>query len=79
MGIPRGNCHVHIWWIFLSLQSILENLDYDSDNFRNMLIALGQIAKLYPLVFAVKQKLVVRDFIMKKLIVVDRVRLSLAV
>ena len=65
---------MHVCVHFSSLQSVLDSLNYDSDNLANLLIALGQIAKLYPLVFAVKQKQVVRDFIMKKLIVADRVR-----
>ena len=73
---PRRTTDWLCVWCCVHLQSVLDNLDYESDNFKNMLIALGQITKLHPEVFAVKQKQVIRDFIMKKLMVVDRVRLT---
>ena len=54
-------------------QSLLSHLDYDDTNLHTALISLGQIAKLQPEVFATKHKGVIRDFIVKNLLVVDRV------
>ena len=54
-------------------QSLLSHLDYDDSNLHTVLISLGQIAKLQPEVFASKHKGIIRDFIVKTLLVVDRV------
>ena len=56
-------------------QSLLSHLDYDDSNLHTVLISLGQIAKLQPEVFAIKHKGIIRDFIVKNLLVVDRVGL----
>lgn len=55
------------------LQSLLSHLDYDDSNLHTVLISLGQVAKLQPNVFATKHKGIIRDFIVKNLLVVDRV------
>jgi len=59
------------------LQYLVEHLDYDDENFKTVLVCLGQVAKLHPLVFATKDKEVIANFVMKELISVDRVSLFL--
>ena len=54
-------------------QFLLEHLDYDDDNFKTVLVCLGQVAKLHPLVFTTKDKQVIANFIMEEIIVKDRV------
>ena len=55
------------------MQSLLGHLDYDEDNFATVLISLSQVAKLQPQIFATKYKTVVKEFVVKKLMFVDRV------
>lgn len=57
----------------LILQSLLKHLDYDDQHFTTILVSLGQVAKLQPRVFAPKHKSVIKDFLVKELMVVDRV------
>ena len=56
------------------LQTLTSHLDYDDENLLTVLISLSQIAKLQPEVFAMKHKQIIRDFVVKQLLVVDRVR-----
>ncbi len=52
----------------------MKNLNYDDEvTFSTSLISLSQIAKLQPQVFATKYKHVIKDFIVSKLMTVDRV------
>lgn len=51
----------------------MSHLDYDDENFETVLISLGCIAKLQPQIFYTKFKTVIKDFVVKKLLVVDRV------
>ena len=55
------------------VQILTTHLDYDHDHLHTTLISLGQIAKLQPAMFEPKHKFIVRDFIVKKLLVTDRV------
>lgn len=55
------------------LQSLLSRLDYDGDGFATVLTSLGQVAKLQPSIFATRFKEVIKDFVINKLMVVDRV------
>ena len=54
-------------------QFLGEHLDYDDENFKTVLVCLGQVAKLHPLVFATNDKQVIANYVMKELISVDRV------
>ena len=65
---------IHVSLLFLQ-QSTLAHLDYDDKDLHTVLISLAQIAKLQPDVFATKHKGVIRDFVVKNLLVVDRVSL----
>ena len=46
---------------------------FEHANLSNTLIAIGQIAKLQPTLFATYYKQVIRDFVVKELLVIDRV------
>lgn len=54
--------------------SLIPHLDYKDENLCTVLISLGQVAKLQPQVFASSYKLVIKDFVVKKLIAVDRTK-----
>eukprot|EP00731_Ephydatia_muelleri_P031203 Em0022g717a len=49
-----------------------ERLVFEHANLSNTLIAIGQIAKLQPTLFATYYKQVIRDFVVKELLVIDR-------
>ncbi|XP_031550354.1 sister chromatid cohesion protein PDS5 homolog A-like isoform X2 [Actinia tenebrosa] len=51
---------------------VLENLDYDYPLLLSHLTALAQIAVLAPSIFETKQKAIIRDFVVKELLVKDR-------
>lgn len=55
------------------LQILTTHLDYDHPHLHSTLVSLAQIAKLQPAVFETKHKLIIRDFVVKKLLVTDRV------
>lgn len=57
----------------LSLQSLVRRLDYEDHNLPAVLISLAQVARLQPRIFDSKQKSVVKDFVVKKLMLMDRV------
>ena len=49
-----------------------ERLVFEHSHLSNTLIAIGQIAKLQPMQFATYYKQVIRDFVVKELLVIDR-------
>lgn len=55
------------------MQSLVGRLDYEDDNLEAVLISLGQVARLQPQIFDGKQKTVIKEFIVKQLMVTDRV------
>ena len=50
-----------------------ERLTFEHAHLQNTLIAIGQLARLQPIMFATCYKQVVRDFVVKELLVNDRV------
>jgi len=69
-----------IYYVFREPKPILQrlftilttHLEYDHAHLHTTLISLGQIAKLQPAMFETKHKLIIRDFVVKKLLVTDR-------
>ena len=55
------------------LQSLLENLEYDSPFLLTTLSSLGHLAVLSPSLFDVHHKTIVKDFVVKALLIKDRV------
>ena len=55
------------------MQSLVGRLDYEDDNLEAVLISLAQVARLQPQIFDSKQKVVIKEFVVKQLMVTDRV------
>jgi hypothetical protein len=55
------------------LQSLVSRLDYEDPNLEAVLISLSQVARLQPQIFDSKQKAVIKEFVVKKLMLVDQV------
>ena len=54
----------------------MSSLDYENPHLLAVLTSLGQVALLQPQLFANKHKAVVKMFVLKKLLMVDRVSKS---
>lgn len=62
--------------MLFALQSLVSSLDYENPHLLAVLTSLSQIALLEPQLFANKHKAVVKLFVLKKLLMVDRVSIS---
>ena len=58
------------------LQTLTSHLNYDHPHLPTALCSLAQVARLYPAVFKLKHKAIISEFVVKKLLVQDRVRRS---
>lgn len=57
----------------------MDNLEYDHPLLLSYLTTLAQMAVLAPSIFETRQKAIIKDFVVKELLVKDRVRLMLVV
>ena len=60
----------------ISLQNLVSSLSYDCPLLLTTLTALGEIALLAPALFETQRPAIVRDFVVKELLMKDRVRSS---
>lgn len=54
--------------------ALTSNLDLDHTHLPTVLLSLCEVARLQPALFEAKHKAIIRDFVVKKLLVVDRAR-----
>ena len=53
---------------------MIDSLTYDSKRLMSSMASLGEIAVYAPSIFETKHKYVIRDFLVKDLLLIDRVR-----
>ena len=54
----------------------MDSLNYDSKKLFATMAALGEIAAFAPSIFETKHKTIIREFLVKDLMINDRVRMS---